>query len=96
MVSSLLGASGIRVFARSSALSNTLASMTHSKKLDPSELIGANIKACILDSVKLGFVDIDTLLCVLSICENEGVLCQSSGTGVYIWLCSCNQIYISG
>jgi hypothetical protein len=63
----MFGGGHVRVLARSSALSNTLASLTHSKKFEPSELRGANINACILDSVKLGFVDIDILVCILAI-----------------------------
>ena len=51
-----------RILARSSAFSNTLASLIHSKKLDPSDFRGSNIKACILNSIKLAFVDIVSIL----------------------------------
>ena len=55
---------GVKVLARSSAFNNTLASLTHSRKLDPSEFNGPNTSACILNSVKWAFVDIDVLVCV--------------------------------
>ena len=63
---------GVSVLTKSSTLSITLASLTRSKKIDPLELKGTNIKVCILDSVKLACVDIDSILVyLLSIDKRE-------------------------
>ena len=55
------------ILAKSSAVRTVLASLTHSRKFDPSELRRENINACIMDSTNEGCVERDyTNVCLLA------------------------------
>jgi len=51
----------VRFLAQSFALKTVFSSLTHFKKFEPSEFKGANIKDCILPSMKVGCVDIASM-----------------------------------